>query len=33
VKGVSGAKFKKAMSESEEKEILTGWGFRLQDLK
>ncbi len=33
VKGVSGAKFKKAMSEAEEKEILTAWGFKIADVK
>ena len=33
VKGQSGAKFKKAMSVDEEKEILKSWGFTQKDLK
>jgi ribonuclease HI len=33
VKGVSGARFKKAMSQDEEKEILRSWGCRAEDLK
>lgn len=33
VKGVSGAKFKKAMSESEEDEILKSWGLDRKNLK
>lgn len=32
VKGVSGAKFKKAMSAAEEAEILAAWGFSVSDL-
>ncbi|MGZ3698148.1 MAG: ribonuclease H1 domain-containing protein [Bdellovibrionota bacterium] len=33
VKGQSGAKFKKAMSASEEAEILRSWGFKSGDVK
>jgi ribonuclease HI len=33
VKGVSGAKFKKAMNELEEVEILKGWGVKPTDIK
>jgi ribonuclease HI len=32
VKGVSGARFKKAMSRAEEEAILGAWGFRPEDL-
>lgn len=33
VKGVSGARFKKAMSSEEEAAILRGWGFRPEDVR
>jgi ribonuclease HI len=33
VKGQSGAKFKKAMSEADEEVVLTSWGFSKSDLK
>jgi ribonuclease HI len=33
VKGQSGAKFKKAMSPSEEMSILSGWGYQAKDIK
>lgn len=33
IKGVSGAKFKKAMSTAEEETILKAWGFKIADLK
>jgi ribonuclease HI len=32
VKGVSGARFKKAMSRADEEEILRGWGFSPEDV-
>ena len=32
VKGTSGAKFKKAMTHNEEKEILNSWGFDIKDV-